>query len=140
MIPIRAKGADSSNEIEEATHYILGGAHIGTAIAEQLQAAGYRVAVVDDSYESSDIPGFAGDPATIDVLSQSGVETASTVVVATNSDRRNLLIAQLVRARFDVPRVIAFVHEPDRVPLFADADHEPFCVTTALGEAVGEAI
>lgn len=138
MISIQDKGGDSYTEAGEATHYILGGAHVGIEIAEQLQAAGHRVAVVDDSYESSDIPGFTGDPATVDVLVRSGVDSASTVVVATHSDHRNLLIAQLVRARFDVPRVIVFVHDPDRASLFADAGHEPFCVTTALGAAFGD--
>ena len=139
MTQFRAKGNDSSNETQEAT-YILGGAHVGIAIAEQLQAAGHRVAIVDDSYESSDIPGFEGDPAAVDVLVESGVETASTVIIVTSSDRRNLLIAQLVRAHFDVQRVIAFVYDPDRAPLFADAGHEPFCVTTAVAETFGETI
>ena len=140
MIPIQAKGGDSSNGAEETTHYILGGTHIGIAIAHQLQAAGHRVAIVDESYESNDIPGFVGDPADINVLAESGVGAASTVIVAMRSDSRNLLIAQLVRARFDVPRVVAFVDNPDRLPLFADAGHEPFCVTTALSEALVEVI
>ena len=140
MTPFRAKRNDPSSETQEARHYILGGTHVSIAIAEQLQAAGYRVAIVDDSYESSDIPGFEGDPAAIDVLVESGVETASTVIVVTGSDRRNLLIAQLVRAHFDVQRVIAFVYDPDRAPLFADAGHEPFCVTTAVAETFGETI
>ncbi|KAA9396387.1 potassium transporter TrkA [Haloarcula sp. CBA1130] len=140
MIPLRAGRTDSSNETEEASHYILGGGQVGTAIAQQLLAAGQQVTIVDNSYESSDIPGFTGDPATIDVLVEAGVETASTVIVVTRSDRRNLLIAQLVQARFDVPRVIAFVHDPARVPLFAAAGHEPFCVTTAIAETFGETI
>lgn len=137
---VRINGDHPSNGVKEATHYVLGGDHVGTAIAERLQSIGHRVAVVDNSHESREIPGFAGDAATVDVLSESGVGTASTVVVATPSDPRNLLIAQLLRARFDVPRVIPFVHEPDRVPLFADSEHEPFCVTTALAAAVDEAI
>lgn len=140
MTPLRAKGTDSSSETRGATHYILGDTHIGIAIAERLQAAGYRVAIINDSYESSGISGFTGDPGTVDVLVESGVETASTVIVGTGSDRRNLLTAQRVRARFDVPRVIAFVHDPDRAPLFADAGHEPFCVTTAVAEAFGKTI
>jgi trk system potassium uptake protein TrkA len=140
MTPFRPDGAESSTGRKAATHYVLGGTHVGIAIADRLQAVGHRVAIVDDSYEPGDVPGFAGDPATIDVLVDAGVATASTVVVATNSDRRNLLIAQLVRARFDVPRVVVFVNDPDRVPLFADAGHEPFCVTTAVAETFGETV
>lgn len=136
MIPIPATRGESSSEQTEATHYVLGGAHVGIAIAEQLQAAGHRVAVVDDAYEPREIPGYAGDPTEFDILSDSGLGAASTVVVASRSDRRNFFIAQLVRSRFDVSRVIPFVHHPDRACAFADAGHEPFCVTTALAEAV----
>ncbi|AUV82470.1 potassium transporter TrkA [Salinigranum rubrum] len=140
MIPTRSQRGGASKEAEEITHYILGGDHVGVAIAEQLEANGHRIAIVDESYDSHDIPGFVGDPSAPDALSESGVGAASTVVVATRSDRRNLLIAQLVRARFDVPRVITLVNDPDRLSLFVDAGHEPFCVTTALSETVGEAI
>lgn len=130
--------SNGAEESEQPTHYVLGGAHIGTAIAEQLRAAGHRVVVVDESHESDHVPGVTGDPSAVDVLSESGIGSESTVIVATRSDRRNLLIAQLVRARFDAPRVIVFVHDPDRRPLFSDAGHESFCVTTTLSEAVGE--
>jgi trk system potassium uptake protein TrkA len=105
-----------------------------------LRTAGHRVAIIDDSYESSEIPGFAGDPAAVDVLEDAGVETASTVIVVTETDRRNLLIAQLVRTRFDVSRVIVFVHDPDRVSLFTNAGHETFCVTSALAQACSKSI
>lgn len=140
MTPPRAKDNDSSDETRRATHYVLGGADVAIAIAEQLQAAGHRVAIVDDSYESGDIPGFTGDPAAVDVLVESGVETASTVIVVTGSDRRNFLVSQLVRSRFDVERVVAFVNAPDRIPLFADAGHDSFCVTTAIAETFGETV
>lgn len=141
MTRTRSNESDPSTGLEDTaqyTHYVLGGAHVGVAIAEQLQTAGHRVVVVDESYESDDIPVITGDPSATDVLSESGVESTSTVIVATRSDRRNLLIAQLVRARFDAPRVIAFVHDPEHLPVFSDAGHESFCVTTTLSEAVSE--
>lgn len=140
MIQIRDRGGDSADETEAITHYVLGGTHVGIAIAKRLQAAGHVVAIIDESYKPSDIPGFTGDPSAVDVLTESGVNATSTVVVATGVDRRNLLIAQLVGARFDVARVVAFVNDPDLAPLFAEAGHEPFCVTTALSDAVGEAV
>ncbi|MDS0293334.1 NAD(P)-binding protein [Halogeometricum luteum] len=132
--------SNGAEETAQPTHYVLGGAHVGTAIAERLRDRGHRVAVIDESYESQDVPGVTGDPTAVDVLSESGVTSDSTVIVATRSDRRNLLIAQLVRARFDGPRVIVFVHDPERRSLFTDAGHESFCVTTTLSDAVGEVV
>lgn len=140
MKPARTDGEEPSDETRAATQYVLAGGHVGTAIAERLQSAGHRVAVIDESYDSEQIPGYAGDPSDTDILSQSGVATASAVIVAARSDRQSLLIAQLVRTEFDVPRIIAFVNRPDRRPLFADVGHEPFCVTTALSETVGEIV
>lgn len=140
MISIRSTQDDPPDDVQDDTYYVLGGDHVGIAIAEQLLANGHQVTIVEASYESNDIPGFAGDPSTLDVLSESGIGDASTVIVATRSDRRNLLVAQLVRAHFDVPRVIVLVNDPDRTALFAEAGHEPFCVPTALSTAVGEAI
>lgn len=135
-----ADDTDCPVNLQEATHYVLGGARAGTVIAEQLHASGHRVAIVDDAYESTVVPGVVGDPVDSGVLAEAGVATASAVLVMTRSDRRNLLAAQLVRTRFDVPRIITLVHEPDRRSLFADAGHEPVCMTTILAEAVDERI
>jgi len=135
--------ADNANrpvDLREITHYVLGGAQAGTVIAEQLHASGHRVAIVDDTYESTVVPGVVGDPVDPGVLADAGVATASAVLVMTRSDRQNLLAAQLVRTRFDVPRIITLVHEPDRRSVFADAGHEPVCMTTILAETVVERI
>jgi Trk K+ transport system NAD-binding subunit len=140
MTPIRARGSESFGDVEEPVRYVLGGGHVGAAIAERLRADGHRVVIVDRSYRPGDVPGFVGDPTDLEVLSEARVGGASTVVVAMRSDRRNLLVAQLVRSRFDVPRIIVFVNDPDRCPLFTEAGHEPFCATTALSEALGEVV
>ncbi|MFC6737438.1 NAD-binding protein, partial [Halolamina salina] len=71
-------------------------------------------------------------------LREAGIPAASTVVVATRSDRRNLLLAQSIRVRFDTPRVIVLVNSPDRVDPFADAGHEVVCATSAVSTAVSE--
>lgn len=140
MTPIRTRGNEPFDGGEEPVHCVLGGGHVGSAIAERLRADGHRVVVVDRSYRRGDVPGFVGDPTDLGVLAEAGIEGASTVVVAMRSDRRNLLVAQLVRSRFDVPRIIVFVNDPDRRSLFTEAGHEPFCATTALSEAVGEVV
>lgn len=140
MILSRVKESAAGDGTPNASHYILGGGPVAIAIAEELQARGHQVIVVDDSYEADDIPVFNGNPAAKEILAESGVDDASRVIVATRSDRRNLLIAQLVRAGFDVEDVVVFVHDPDRAPIFADAGHEPFCVTSALVDGFGETI
>lgn len=138
-IPTRVSQRLSSDGAE-GSHYILGGGPVAIAIAEELQAAGHSVVVVDEAYESGSIPVFSGDPAAKAVLTESGLDDRATVVVASRSDHRNLLIAQLVRTGFDVQDVVVFVHDPDRAPIFADAGHKPFCVTSAVAAGFGETI
>lgn len=120
------------------TYCVLGDDQLGIAIAERLHAAGDHVTVVNERHDSADVLGTKGDPADPDTLTDAGVATADMVVVSTRSDRRNLLIAQLVRSTFDVPRIVVLVNDPDRHDLFAAAGHEPFCVTTALSEQLTE--
>lgn len=127
---------ESSNEETEAEYYILGGEHLGASLARRLQADGHPVNLVDETYDPDKIPGLQGNPESVRVLEDAGVSDASTVVVATPQDRRNLLIAQLVRAHLDVPNTIVLVNNPDRYDLIADAGHEPICATTVLSNAL----
>ncbi|ELZ92651.1 NAD-binding protein [Haloferax sulfurifontis] len=127
-------------DCKQSIYYVLGGRHLGSAIARHLQAAGRAVYVIDEFHERSEIDGVRGDPADVRTLEAAGVAAASTVVVATASDSRNLLIAQLVRARFDVERVVVLVNTPDRFEMFADAGHKPVCATSVLSGTLAGAV
>lgn len=122
-----ADGADSE-------YYVLGTGTLGIAVARQLAAAGQTVTLVGAAVD--DLPSIQGDPSAIELLAEAGLSDASTVVAATTDDGRNLLLAQLVRAHFDVADVFVVVHTPDRSDLIAEAGHEPICATTALADAV----
>jgi len=140
MISIRSTENDSSANEDAVTHYVLGGGHVGASVADRLRGAGHDVCVVDELYEPSESCGFQGDPSDARTLEAAGVASASTVVVATRSDSRNLLIAGHIRARFDVPRVVVLVNAPDRLDVLADAGHEPICATAALSTALTESV
>jgi len=137
---LRSTDGTSSDAVAPATHFVLGGEHLGLAIAERLQADGHAVTAVDEAYDSAEIPGVEGSPTDVALLAELGLETASSVIVGTRSDARNLLVAQLVRVHFDVPRIVVLVHDPERVAPLAEAGHHPLCVTTALSETVTERV
>jgi trk system potassium uptake protein TrkA len=123
-----------------ATHFVLGGGRVGHAFADRLRADGHRTVVVDESVDPASTPGVAGDPSKTAVLAETGMDGESTVVVTTPSDSRNLLIAQLVRTRFDVGRVVVLVNDPERLSIFTDAGHEPLCITSTLSETLAEVV
>lgn len=131
---------EPSSEVADSEYYVLGGGHVGVFVAQRLRANGHTVSVVDLSHSSPELPVLRGDPADVRTLNKAGVSDASAVIVATSNDGRNLLIAQLVCAHFDVPRIIVLVSVPHRLDLVAEAGHEPICATTALSEALIDSV
>ena len=125
---------------ETNAYYVLGGEHLGSAVADRLRADGHSVCVVDESHDRSHVPGVRGDPSDVRALEAADVGSATTAVVCTGSDRRNLLVAQLVRAHFDVETVVVLANDPDRIDLFTEAGHAPVCATSVLSDALLEAI
>lgn len=130
------------NSADETTaeYYVLGGGNVGVSLANYLRHQGRSVLLVDESHESSDAPGRRGDPTDVGTLEDVGLSDDSTVVVATPSDTRNMLIAQLANARFDASRVIVLGNDPETLDAFEAAGHEPICATTALVETLGDSL
>lgn len=123
-----------------AEYVVLGGGHLGESVARSLQARDHTVRLVDETRNPDDVPTHLGDPTDVNLLAVAGVGDASTVVVATGEDSRNLLVAGIVRAHFDVPEVLVLVHVPDRHDLVAEVGHEPVCATAALTDALLDGI
>ena len=121
-----------------AEYVVLGGGQLGASIVGRLRAAGHAARLVDGNQDTTDVPGVTGDPSDRRVLEEAGLSADATVVVATPRDRRNLLIAQIVRTQFEVDDVLVLVNAPDRQELVAETGHEPLCVTRVLSEAVSE--
>ncbi|MFB6280804.1 MAG: NAD-binding protein [Haloferacaceae archaeon] len=121
----------------EANVYVLGGGSTGVAVARRLRAEDRSVALIDAaSASATGVPTRRADPTDPAALADAGVEDAPTVVVATPSDSRNLLVAQLAVARFDVDRVVVRANCPTRRRALADAGHDTVCGTTAVADAM----
>jgi len=129
------ESAETSADGTKTDYYVLGGGHLGAAVARQLSVASHPVTFVG-GVDVADVPSIRGDPSSVAVLRDAGITATSTVVVATPDDGRNLLVAQLVRTRFDVADIFVVVHAPDRTGLVAQAGHEPICATTVLADGV----
>lgn len=128
----------STNEESAADYVVLGGNHVGEAVANRLHDRGYDVVVVTDAPAASAVRTVEADPAELSTLESLALTDAVTVLVATQSDARNLLVAQLVRANFDVPRTVVLTNSPDRTDSVDAAGHEPICATSAIADAVVE--
>lgn len=105
---------------------IVGAGRTGSALANQLDAEGHSVGVVDADPAARDAlnPGFGGPVLTGSGLSQAsleaaGVAEADALVALTGSDGVNVVTARAARDRYRVPRVLARLHHPDHAGLYA---------------------
>ena len=134
----RPAGGKSPAKLRDTDYYVLGGGRLGEAVARRLREQGYDAGVVTTTYDSPAVPGLRADPASPTALERAGVPDAAAVLVTVRSDKRGFLVAQRVRTRFEVPRIIVLSSAPDRMDLFEDAGHEAVCATSALSEALVE--
>ncbi len=112
----------ASKRAAEGRHGILvvGGGLVGSTLAELLARQGRDVTLVERDREVAaelanqlgDVRVIEGNGTTGSALRQAGIETAELVVAVTQSDEANL-IAGLLAATFEVPRLIVRVRDPD---------------------------
>jgi trk system potassium uptake protein TrkA len=108
---------------------IVGGGAVGTHLATLLLASAHQVSVIEVQQEevprlqrelSPDVVtvGDGTDPA---VLEAAGVRQAHVVAAVTGTDATNLVITNLARFVFHVPRTLARVHTPKHAWMFTPA-------------------
>lgn len=108
---------------------VAGGGKVGRHLAAMLLAAGHRVCVIEQRSEAvarlqTELPadavlgGSASDP---NILETAGIRTANVVAAVTGADEVNLVVTNLARFEFNVPRTIARVNDPKNAWLFTSA-------------------
>ena len=76
-----------------------------------------------------------GDGCEVRVMQDVGMSRADCVVAVTGHDEDNLVVCQIAKHRFKVPRVLARVYDPIRAEVFRDSGIETIC-STLLGAGV----
>jgi trk system potassium uptake protein TrkA len=105
---------------------IVGGGKVGTSLALLLLEKGYNVKVVEAAREKisrlqQDLPadvvalGNGTDPV---VLEAAGILGVDVVAATTGQDETNLVVTNLARFAFNVPRVVARVNNPKNAWMF----------------------
>ncbi|MDA8116011.1 MAG: TrkA family potassium uptake protein [Actinomycetota bacterium] len=104
---------------------IAGAGSVGSFIAEDLQAAGHDVLVIEQNEQevkklAEQIPCrfLVADACEVSSLQQAGLAEADVVVAATGDDEDNLVVSLLAKQEFMVPRVVARVNNPKNHWLF----------------------
>ena len=115
---------------------IVGAGRLGSILANRLSRLGSSVVVVDRDGAafdnlSTEFSGFriTGDAAELSVLRQAKLDKADCVLVTTQYDNVNLMVTQVAKTVFQVPRVMARVVDPSRKVLYHEFGVETICPT-----------
>jgi trk system potassium uptake protein TrkA len=128
---------------------IAGGGNVGTSIAEDLQAAGHDVLIIEKDSDmvarvapTSSVTWLEGDACEVSTLQRAGLADADVVVASTGDDEDNLVVSLLAKQEFAVPRVVARVNHPKNRWLFNEtwgvdvSVSTPHLLTALVEEAV----
>ncbi len=105
---------------------VVGAGKVGYNLTRLLVAEGQEVLVIEKDPVKVDriitnLGGTAvqGDGAEVSTLEAAGVERADVVAAVTGDDEDNLVIAQVAKLRFDVPRTVARINNPRNEFIFS---------------------
>ena len=106
---------------KESFTVIVGCGRLGAHIAQTLLAGGSGVLVIDRSRDSFRSLGanfdgilLCGDATHLATLDEANLAKADALIAVTQDDNTNILVAQMAKKLYDVPRVIARLYNPDR--------------------------
>jgi len=122
---------------------IAGGGKTLYFLCRNFAAKGYEVVLVNRDREeclqlsrmltAMVICGDGSDP---EVLKDAGAMGADAILAITQKDQDNLVICQLAKLRFGVPRVMALVNDPDNVEIFKKLDVPAFSTTHIVSSLI----
>jgi trk system potassium uptake protein TrkA len=126
---------------------IVGCGRLGSYLANRLSRAGHSVVVIDikeSAFDalSAEYSGFRmeGDATEFGLLKKAKADKADLFIATTGEDNVNLMVAQVAKRLFSVPRVMARVFQPKREEVYHVLGIETVCPTSIAGEVFLESI
>ena len=118
---------------------IAGGGKVGYYLSKTLVAEGHEVLLIEQdkrevdrlSEELGEVV-VRGDASEMRTMKEAGMQRADVVVAVTGDDGDNLVISQLAKRKFGVPRTIARVNNPKNEELFNRLGIDQTVVSTKI--------
>jgi trk system potassium uptake protein TrkA len=126
---------------------VIGCGRVGSNVAKRLAREGWDVSVVDEKEEALGRLGVdwrggfvTGHGMDVDVLREAGIEDADAVVVATDGDNTNIVIAQVAQKRFAVKTVLVRLLDPARAEFYSERGLATVCPTIAAIDVLTQSV
>lgn len=121
---------------------VIGCGRLGSFLANSLSNEGHSVVVIDensnafDALTSDQFSGFRveGDATEFAVLIQAKMDKADVVIGATHDENVNIMAAQIAKNKFNVPKVLARILDPNKESLCEAMGIEYICSTSMAAE------
>ncbi len=115
---------------------VIGCGMVGAALANVLDKRGHDVSVIDKNGDrldalSADFGGFTtvGVPIDTDVLKRAGISTCDALFAVTSEDDTNIMVSQLARTMFGVPKIFSRVTDIGKGEVFEKFGINVICPT-----------
>ena len=124
---------------------IVGCGRVGSTLAENRDAAGHEVIILDVKTAAFDrlpetFKGAAvrGDGTDEEVLKAAGAQGADIFLSLTEGDNRNIMAAQVATESLAIPQVIAKINDPVRAAAYAELGVVTLCRTNIMVDSVAK--
>ncbi|MBI2954754.1 MAG: TrkA family potassium uptake protein [Chloroflexi bacterium] len=104
---------------------VVGGGKVGYYLAKELVNQGHELLVIEKDKRKSEAIAedlgsvvLRGDGCEASTMAEAGTNRADVVVAVTGDDEDNLVICQMAKAKFNVPRTIARINNPKNERIF----------------------
>lgn len=126
---------------------VVGCGMLGSSLCNKLSEMGHEISVIGRNAEefsllSPDFNGYTTVGVAIDkdVLKKAGIESCDAVAAVTPDDNMNLMIIQMVKKFFNVPRAFARVIDPTKSDVFMKMGLDAICPTNTTVETFASAL
>jgi len=122
---------------------MVGHGRLGTQVVKHLDTRANEVIVIDKQRgvisradRDANVRYLAGNAIDPGLLREAGAEGAGALFALTRDENTNLMVAQVARLVFRIPKVMAVVYDPAREPSYRAAGIETMALTVAGAEYV----
>ena len=113
---------------------VIGCRTMGSHLASILSREGHDVSVIDKDEQNfelldNDFSGLTVTGLAIDteVLRRAGIEVCDAVAAVSSDDNQNIMVSQIAKEVFKVPRVLTRIYDPQRTQVFTSFGLHTVC-------------
>lgn len=126
---------------------IVGCGRVGSQLAQILSSEGHNVVIVDKNpasfkrlgadFNGISITGVGFDP---EILKRAGIERADALAAVTNGDNSNIMVSEIAKKIYNVPRVITRIYDPLRADIYKKFGLNTIGTTTLVAQIFRSAL